>query len=110
MSREDTGGSAFLDQDVILRRASGTTGKVFGRDLAEAGRTWSVVDAALERPGETERDRRRRRALPAVFVRCVEYLETKGCAEEGIFRIPGRATLIAKLKKEFDSGQFLLRG
>ncbi|VDB95163.1 unnamed protein product [Peniophora sp. CBMAI 1063] len=44
------------------------------------------------------------RALPALVVRCVQHIMTWGLEEEGLFRISGRASHIARLRSEFDTG------
>lgn len=97
-------GLVFSDEVVKRRGRTGLRGRVFGRDLGLAGRAWGVFDANEERPGEDEYHRRRRQCLPAVAVRCVDYLQTVGREEEGIFRISGRSSHLARLRKEFDAG------
>ncbi|KAI9139005.1 Rho GTPase activation protein [Paraphysoderma sedebokerense] len=42
--------------------------------------------------------------LPAVVIRSIEYLDTKGLNEVGLYRIPGSTTAVAKLKAIFDHG------
>ncbi|KAK8861610.1 hypothetical protein IAR55_002433 [Kwoniella newhampshirensis] len=93
-----------IDAEAVKRPAEGGIGKVFGRDLVDAGREWGVVDAGFEIAGQSQWEMRRRKCLPAVVVRAVEYLQIWGPKEEGIFRISGRSSHIAKLRKEFDSG------
>ncbi|KAG6917224.1 hypothetical protein DXG01_003338 [Tephrocybe rancida] len=44
------------------------------------------------------------RKLPALVVRCAQHLLIWGIQEEGLFRIPGRALHVTKLRTEFDSG------
>lgn len=97
---------ATWEEGIVKRRArvGYPKGHVFGRPIDTVGRTWGVYDAAEERLGESEYEQRRRRCLPAVVVRCVEYLTTWGPKEEGIFRISGRASHLQKLRKEFDAG------
>ncbi|WVR03785.1 hypothetical protein IAU60_000780 [Kwoniella sp. DSM 27419] len=93
-------GPAF-EEGSMRRKATGSGGKVFGRDVGDSGKEWGVT----ELDGEyTEYERRRRRCLPAVVIRSVEYLAIWGPKEEGIFRISGRSSHIARLRKEFDSG------
>ncbi|KAL8281214.1 hypothetical protein RQP46_006248 [Phenoliferia psychrophenolica] len=48
-----------------------------------------------------------RRWLPAVAVRCFEYLEEWGKKEEGIYRVPGSSYQIAQLRALFDAGMDL---
>lgn len=97
---------AVWDEGVIKRRprVGYPKGLVFGRAIDTVGRTWGVYDAADDREGESEYDQRRRRCLPAVVVRCVDYLTTWGPKEEGIFRVSGRASHLQKLRREFDAG------
>jgi len=68
------------------------------------GRTWGVFDAAEDRENEDDYCQRRRRCLPAVAVRCVEYLTFWGPQEEGVFRISGRSSHINRIRQEFDAG------
>ncbi|ORY24058.1 hypothetical protein BCR39DRAFT_547829 [Naematelia encephala] len=96
-------GPIFVD-GVFQRRGGDRGGRVFGRDLVEAGRAWGTADSALSLEDESEWQRRRKQSLPAVVVRTVDYLEEWGPKEEGIFRISGRSSHIARLRKEFDSG------
>ncbi|KLT42536.1 hypothetical protein CC85DRAFT_302227 [Cutaneotrichosporon oleaginosum] len=97
-------GLVFGDEVVKRKPKAGLRGRVFGRDLGQAGRAWGVFDADQERKGEDEYHRRRRQCLPAVVIRCVDYLETIGRLEEGIFRISGRSSHLGRLRKEFDAG------
>ncbi|WVF65812.1 hypothetical protein IAT40_000549 [Kwoniella sp. CBS 6097] len=93
-----------FDETSVKRAGVGEVGRVFGRDIVEAGKEWSVIDAGADVEGRSQWETRRRKCLPAVVVRSVEYLEIWGPKEEGIFRISGRSSHIAKLRKEFDSG------
>ncbi|KAI9296978.1 RhoGAP-domain-containing protein [Neoconidiobolus thromboides FSU 785] len=43
--------------------------------------------------------------LPAVVIRCIEYLDNEGLNEVGLYRIPGSTSLVGQLKAKFDSGQ-----
>ncbi|BEI84991.1 hypothetical protein CcaverHIS002_0503920 [Cutaneotrichosporon cavernicola] len=97
-------GLVFSDEVVRRKARAGLRGRVFGRDLGQAGRAWGVFDANESREGEDEYHRRRRQCLPAVAIRCVEYLATIGRLEEGIFRISGRSSHLGRLRKEFDAG------
>ncbi|ODN97492.1 hypothetical protein L198_04059 [Cryptococcus wingfieldii CBS 7118] len=94
----------IFDQEIVKRPPEGNEGKVFGREIVDAGREWGVVDAGFEVDGQSEWESRRRKCLPAVVVRCVDYLEIWGPKEEGIFRISGRSSHVATLKRNFDSG------
>ncbi|KAG6832848.1 hypothetical protein H0H87_000202 [Tephrocybe sp. NHM501043] len=44
------------------------------------------------------------RKLPALVVRCAQHLLSWGIQEEGLFRIPGRALHVTRLRAEFDTG------
>nr|XP_019050418.1 hypothetical protein I302_00850 [Kwoniella bestiolae CBS 10118]OCF29348.1 hypothetical protein I302_00850 [Kwoniella bestiolae CBS 10118] len=92
-----------FEVDTIKRMGDGIVGKVFGRDVVEVGKEWCVVDE-MDEGGMDDYERRKRRCLPAVVIRSVEYLRIWGPKEEGIFRISGRSSHIAKLRREFDSG------
>jgi len=75
----------IFQEDVILRAGGDRTGRVFGRDLNEAGRTWGVADTSMLEEGENDWDRGRRQCLPALVVRAVAYCESccrlKPCVE-----------------------------
>lgn len=49
------------------------------------------------------------RMLPAVLVRCAQHILLWGVQQEGLFRVSGQPTHVAKLRAEFDSGRFLNR-
>lgn len=77
--------TSMFGNGVVKRRAcEGKQGMCFGRDLGLAGRTCGVYDAADERIGESDYQRRRRQCLPAVAIRCVEYRKsgTKDLADK----------------------------
>ncbi|WVQ74641.1 hypothetical protein IAR50_004242 [Cryptococcus sp. DSM 104548] len=93
-----------FNKEIIKRPPEGGEGKVFGREIVDAGKEWGVVDAGFEVDGQSEWENRRRMCLPAVVVRCVDYLEIWGPKEEGIFRISGRSSHVATLKRNFDAG------
>ncbi|CAB4391742.1 RhoGAP-domain-containing protein [Rhizophagus irregularis] len=42
--------------------------------------------------------------LPAVMVRCIEFLDIYGLEEIGLYRIPGSTLTVARMKNIFDSG------
>ncbi|KAI8993795.1 hypothetical protein BD414DRAFT_480460 [Trametes punicea] len=46
----------------------------------------------------------RARFLPALVVRCAEHILRWGVQEEGLFRVSGRSSHVAKLRSEFDAG------
>ncbi|KAL7424714.1 hypothetical protein Q5752_000398 [Cryptotrichosporon argae] len=103
-ARFATEGPVFGDGVVKRRAKDGRRGCVFGRHLADAGRTWGVHDAAVTYESESVYSQRRRMCLPAIVLRTVDYLEIWGPKEEGIFRISGRSSHIARLRQEFDAG------
>ncbi|KXN65767.1 RhoGAP-domain-containing protein [Conidiobolus coronatus NRRL 28638] len=71
-------------------KRSGGSGKVFGVPLDVA------VDNSRVKVGYE---------LPAVFHRCIEYMEAKEARmEEGIYRLSGSQSVIMQLKEKFDSG------
>ncbi|KAF9127847.1 hypothetical protein BGW39_005511 [Mortierella sp. 14UC] len=43
--------------------------------------------------------------VPAILVRCAEFLEAKGIDEVGLYRVPGSHASVQKLKLMFDSGK-----
>ncbi|KAK6907389.1 hypothetical protein I203_101383 [Kwoniella mangroviensis CBS 8507] len=93
-----------FESDTIKRSGDGTVGKVFGRDVVDSGKEWGIFDDTIDQSDLDDYEKRRRKCLPAVVIRSVEYLQIWGPKEEGIFRISGRSSHIAKLRKEFDSG------
>lgn len=102
-NQEIQGGPVFRGE-MIKRPAEGDVGKVFGREIVDAGKEWGVVDAGFEIPGQSEWEMNRRKCLPAVVIRACDYLHIWGPKEEGIFRISGQSSHIAALKRQFDSG------
>jgi hypothetical protein len=83
-SSPDRGDGPFFDEGVILRKGGDRVGKVFGRDVSEAGRAWGVVDAGTTKEGEADHERRRRACLPAVVVRAVEYCGSYFALDQGL--------------------------
>ncbi|KIR32560.1 rho GTPase activator [Cryptococcus deuterogattii MMRL2647] len=102
-NQEIQGGPIFSGE-MIKRPAEGGGGKVFGREIVDAGKEWGVVDAGFEVPGQSEWEMKRRKCLPAVVIRSCDYLHIWGPKEEGIFRISGQSSHVAALKRLFDSG------
>ncbi|XP_022103960.1 rho GTPase-activating protein 24-like isoform X2 [Acanthaster planci] len=43
--------------------------------------------------------------IPSIVEQCVEQLRERGLQEEGIFRLPGRVSLIKELQERFDCGE-----
>ncbi|ADV20787.1 rho GTPase activator [Cryptococcus gattii E566] len=97
-------GGPVFSREMIKRPAEGGGGKVFGREIVDAGKEWGVVDAGFEVPGQSEWEMKRRKCLPAVVIRSCDYLHIWGPKEEGIFRISGQSSHVAALKRLFDSG------
>ncbi|KAI0268623.1 hypothetical protein BC834DRAFT_968086 [Gloeopeniophorella convolvens] len=111
-----------------MRNASGTAvvgGLVFGRDLKSCVRDTAIESVrASPAPAESQTGEAsstnvsikfvlnrhlvspnlHERRLPALVVRCAEHLMKWGAEEEGLFRISGRATHVARLRSEFDTG------
>ncbi|KAI6046181.1 hypothetical protein EDC04DRAFT_2632381 [Pisolithus marmoratus] len=96
--------------------AAGVGGLVFGRDLKAC-----VKDTALDTirnslhgrgltasSNDTQRSGPRvsleERHLPALIVRCTQHILAWGVQEQGLFRVSGRSSHIAKLRAEFDTG------
>ncbi|PCH43716.1 RhoGAP-domain-containing protein, partial [Wolfiporia cocos MD-104 SS10] len=92
--------------------ASIVGGLVFARPLRESVAE-TAVDGVLERFGKENvagmRHSMRPRPLeerrvPALVVRCAQHLLKWGILEEGLFRISGRSSHVARLRSEFDAG------
>ena len=64
-----------FQQAEIKRPPSRMGGKVFGRDIVEAGRKYGVSREGAVEVEESEWERRRKACLPALVVRTVEYRE-----------------------------------
>lgn len=75
-------------------------GAVFGRSLQECVAETRVTD------GRIPDERRRGEGLwvTALVTRCIAHLTHWGLQEEGLFRITGRSTHVAKIRGEFDTG------
>jgi hypothetical protein len=43
--------------------------------------------------------------LPSVVVKCIEYIESKGLEDEGIFRVPGSNQAMEAFKEDFNLGR-----
>ncbi|THH07496.1 hypothetical protein EW145_g3333 [Phellinidium pouzarii] len=104
-SLSDTDGSTGQGPNLGRRmRASshpGSRGIVFGRDLSQC-----VQDTAIEGNigGKGDMLKLEGRRLPALVTRCAQHILKWGVQEEGLFRISGRSTHVAKIRAEFDSG------
>ncbi|KAI0674979.1 hypothetical protein C8Q78DRAFT_1075327 [Trametes maxima] len=86
-------------------------GLVFKRDLRTCVRETAIEDvrAKLENSQQGEElnyDLRplESRLLPALVVRCAQHILRWGVEEEGLFRVSGRSSHVAKLRAEFDAG------
>ncbi|KAH9956913.1 hypothetical protein BC827DRAFT_1157555 [Russula dissimulans] len=83
-------------------------GLVFGRDLKSCVRDTAIDAIRLATPTSNSSQLvstvLHERRLPALVVRCAEHMMKWGLEEEGLFRISGRATHVAKLRSEFDNG------
>ncbi|KAJ1976188.1 hypothetical protein H4R34_004075 [Dimargaris verticillata] len=62
---------------------------IFGIEIADAARVTPLEDGL---------------PLPAVVIRCIEYLDDQGLYEVGLYRIPGSTTRVNKLRAVFDKG------
>ncbi|KAF8271251.1 hypothetical protein EI94DRAFT_1797234 [Lactarius quietus] len=83
-------------------------GLVFGRDLKTCAEE-TAIDAIRLAPrtsgsSHTVSPALHERRLPALVFRCAQHLMKWGVEEEGLFRVSGRATHVAKLRSEFDTG------
>lgn len=77
-------------------------GAVFGRDLRDC-----VAETRIgvgEWSGVDEHSRGEGLWVTALVRRCITHLTHWGLEEEGLFRITGRATHVAKIRGEFDTG------
>ncbi|OJT11616.1 hypothetical protein TRAPUB_11872 [Trametes pubescens] len=86
-------------------------GLVFKRDLPTCVRETAIEDVQIRlahgdqdlfahvgfKPLES-------RLLPALVVRCAQHILRWGVEEEGLFRVSGRSSHVAKLRSEFDAG------
>ncbi|KAG8689312.1 hypothetical protein FRC08_011004 [Ceratobasidium sp. 394] len=78
----------------------GATGLVFGRSLDDPG----VLKDAEGWVDDAMGGVKRCVGLPVFVSRCIRYLEKWGGDEEGLFRISGRPSHVARLRAEFDAG------
>ncbi|KAI5123659.1 hypothetical protein M0805_001689 [Coniferiporia weirii] len=79
----------------------GARGLLFGRDLSQSVRDTSI-DGEVSSDGDMLK--LEGRPLPALVTRCAQHIIKWGVQEEGLFRISGRSTHVARLRAEFDSG------
>lgn len=83
-------------------------GLVFGRDLKTCTDE-TAIDAVRLTPPTSDSSHTvppdlQERRLPALVFRCAQHLMKWGVEEEGLFRVSGRATHVARLRSEFDTG------
>lgn len=45
------------------------------------------------------------RLVPLVVEQCATFIRERGMHEVGLFRLPGRATLVKELQEAFDAGE-----
>lgn len=45
------------------------------------------------------------RLAPLLVEQCVDFIRARGLGEEGLFRLPGQATLVRDLQDAFDCGE-----
>jgi hypothetical protein len=43
--------------------------------------------------------------MPALPWRCIDYLNMRGCEEEGLYRVPGSAQQVRHYERKFDTGK-----
>ncbi|KAF7793776.1 hypothetical protein EIP86_004897 [Pleurotus ostreatoroseus] len=94
------------------RGGSVVGGMLFGRELAVAVRETRIDVGAgkdggqgkVNIEGEGSVKPLEERMLPALVVRCVQHIQRWGLEEEGLFRVSGRPSHVAKLRSEFDTG------
>lgn len=77
-------------------------GAVFGRNLQDCVAETRI--GAGEWSGAEEQRRGEGLWVTALVRRCISHLTHWGLEEEGLFRITGRATHVAKIRGEFDTG------
>ncbi|KAH9949638.1 RhoGAP-domain-containing protein [Amylocystis lapponica] len=91
--------------------ASIAGGLVFRRDLKTCVQSTAIDSVLLRLSRGIEDDGAgnkvkplEERLLPALVVRCAQHLLRWGVQEEGLFRVSGRSSHVAKLRSEFDAG------
>ncbi|KAJ7287564.1 hypothetical protein C8J57DRAFT_1284294 [Mycena rebaudengoi] len=84
---------------VVVSETAVTAGGRRARDIGDEGHNQEQGSLDLPHPKLLEH-----RLLPALVVRCAQHLLIWGVQEEGLFRVTGRPSHIAKLRSEFDSG------
>ncbi|KAI0356156.1 RhoGAP-domain-containing protein [Trametes cingulata] len=85
-------------------------GLVFKRDLQTCVRETAIEDVRVRLASGGDEDSSasfkplESRLLPALVVRCAQHIMRWGIQEEGLFRVSGRSSHVAKLRSEFDAG------
>ncbi|KAI0743778.1 hypothetical protein C8Q80DRAFT_1183099 [Daedaleopsis nitida] len=84
-------------------------GLVFKRNLQTCVRETAIEEVLMRladgRPDEVYGHRPlESRLLPALVLRCAQHILRWGVQEEGLFRISGRSSHVARLRSEFDAG------
>ncbi|KAL7281302.1 hypothetical protein ACG7TL_004611 [Trametes sanguinea] len=86
-------------------------GLVFRRDLRTCVQETAIEDVKIRLAnGQHNEDESsafkplEARLLPALVVRCAQHILRWGIQEEGLFRVSGRSSHVAKLRAEFDAG------
>ncbi|KAI0769329.1 hypothetical protein BD413DRAFT_613878 [Trametes elegans] len=86
-------------------------GLVFKRDLQICVRETAIDEVQMRiASGKLEDDPKlgfgpvEVRLLPAIVVRCAQHIHRWGLQEEGLFRVSGRSSHVARLRSEFDAG------
>ena len=77
LSRSSAGDGPIFEDGVVLRSGTSKHGRLFGRDLKEAGRAWGVEGAGSDEEGVSEYEKRRRACLPAIVIRTIAYRESQ---------------------------------
>ncbi|KAI0645376.1 hypothetical protein C8Q79DRAFT_1090834 [Trametes meyenii] len=86
-------------------------GLVFKRDLRTCVSETAIEDVRIKLENGQQEDEfnydlrpLESRLLPALVVRCAQHILRWGVEEEGLFRVSGRSSHVAKLRAEFDAG------
>ncbi|KAL8866167.1 MAG: hypothetical protein Q9198_009008, partial [Flavoplaca austrocitrina] len=114
-------GTSFKAADGINKAGKGIfnkmgrSGSSNAREEADAHYQHTIINLPLV--PQTRRTRIARRLedsrdktefwMPALPWRCIDYLNFKGCEEEGLYRVPGSGTKIKYYQERFDRGTIL---
>ncbi|KAK6187964.1 hypothetical protein SNE40_005879 [Patella caerulea] len=93
-------------ESVLLCAASDEERKYWVKALTWAlygGKGGAIFGHSIETTMKYEH--KQHRSLPLIIETCVEYLYKNGLDVEGIFRLPGRSSLIRELREKFDSAE-----